>query len=141
MPPPGLKLSGIKNVINRLNIETRKIENNAKVGLLNAANHIRRSTETKKPLVPVDLGNLRNSWTAVIIPQLNPNKIAVRMGYSANYAFFVHESVDGHFNAPNVLTTSRWKRPGSGPKWFQIALNREQQAIVDILAAAAGKEL
>ncbi len=44
-------------------------------------------------------------------------------GYSANYALWVHEKIGA----------VKWKRPGSGPKWFEIAVSRNTKKIVDII--------
>lgn len=155
--PPGLKLKGLSTVLNNLNREVGEIEKNAKRGMFNAARLVRQSTETKEPKVPVDTSNLRNSWTQAIVPQPDPTKIRLRFGYTAAYAFFVHEKVDGiggdgGGDAGALAATGsgafgggfvnpNWKRPGSGPKWFQVAINREKDAMVKELAAAAGEGL
>jgi hypothetical protein len=41
------------------------------------------------------------------------------MGFTANYAIFVHENMDAVF-----------KRPGSGPKFLEKALERNQIKIL-----------
>ena len=125
----GIKVRGISNLVNNLNSEARKIEKSTERGLLNAANHLRRSMETKSPKTPVDTGNLRSSWTVQPIP--HPTKKKIRMGYTANYAFFVHEMVGGDFDAG-----VNWSRPGSGPKWFEIAIRRETNAMINEIAMA-----
>lgn len=45
------------------------------------------------------------------------------MGFSANYAFFVHEMIEAEF-----------KRPGSGAKFLEAALRNKQQEIVRAIA-------
>ena len=50
------------------------------------------------------------------------------MGYSANYAMYVHELL-GTKSGKEV----HWKRKGSGPKWFEIALRKHSGAIKDIM--------
>ena len=150
--PPGVRLKGLNKVLNNLNREVGEIEKNAKEGLFNAARLVRQSTETKEPKVPVDKGNLRNSWTQAIIPQPDPTKIRLRFGYTAAYAFFVHEKVDGAGDAGGLAATGsgafgggfvnpNWKRPGSGPKWFQVAINRERDEMVKAIGESAGKGL
>lgn len=49
----------------------------------------------------------------------------VALGYTAPYALYVHEHITGPQN---------WSRPGSGPKWFQAAVMRSRDAIVEIVA-------
>ena len=46
------------------------------------------------------------------------------MGYSANYAIYVHE---------NMASNIKWKRPGSGPKWFQEAVFKNSNKILGII--------
>jgi hypothetical protein len=48
----------------------------------------------------------------------------VIMGYSANYALFVHEMELAH---PGV----EWKREGSGGKWLEAAFKRNRNKIID----------
>lgn len=48
--------------------------------------------------------------------------IVVMMGYTANYALFVHESVDKQFH-----------REGSGPKWFETAIKNNSSSILNII--------
>jgi len=54
----------------------------------------------------------------------NPKKATVVMGYSANYAMWIHEHLGAHF-------TSR--SPAAGPKWFQEAIDRNHGKIVEII--------
>ena len=44
------------------------------------------------------------------------------MGYSANYAVYIHENF-----------AAKFKRPGAGPKWFEASVNRNRDKIVQIL--------
>jgi len=51
---------------------------------------------------------------------------AVALGFSAFYAFFVHEMVGAHF-----------QRPGSGAKFFESALKRNHDKIVKVIQEEA----
>ena len=53
-------------------------------------------------------------------------QFGVIMGFSANYAVFVHEMVDrgGGIN---------WKRAGSGPKFLEAAMRRNAKKILGII--------
>jgi hypothetical protein len=48
--------------------------------------------------------------------------LGIMFGYSANYAAYVHENIDAKF-----------KRPGSGPKWFEAALKRNSKTVLKII--------
>ena len=113
------------------------------------------------PLIPMDTGNLRASWFTATstgegeagdyasfrgnnASEMQSNHGAVTsacsqmaakykypvlvMGFSANYATYVHEMVDaGREEGIN------WKRPGSGPKFFESALKRNKKNILEII--------
>jgi len=51
------------------------------------------------------------------------------MGYSVNYAGFVHEFISE--------MTINWKRPGSGAKWLETHLKAESGKIVEIISEQA----
>jgi len=44
------------------------------------------------------------------------------MGYTANYALWVHENIGAHF-----------KRPGAGPKWFEAAIKSQRDNIIKVI--------
>jgi len=50
------------------------------------------------------------------------------MGFTANYAIFVHEMTD-----ENTGKKINWKRPGSGAKFFEKALYRNKEKILQIM--------
>jgi hypothetical protein len=54
----------------------------------------------------------------------NPKRATVVMGYSANYAMWVHENLGAHFTT---------RSPAAGPKWFQEAIDRNQGKIIQIV--------
>jgi hypothetical protein len=53
-------------------------------------------------------------------------KFVIMIGYTANYALYVHEGPGGNMGA-------RFQRPGAGVKWFEAAVKRNAQAIVKII--------
>ena len=55
---------------------------------------------------------------------LPAGKVTLIMGYSANYAIYVHE---------NMASGIKWKRPGSGPKWFQESVYRNSAKMLGII--------
>lgn len=147
------KLKGMKQVMRNLDKAIQDIENRSLKGLILAAIYLRRDMEKTSPTIPVDFGNLRSSWFVVTskgetkttspifkeddgtisssyeqakqtATQLakQSGKPTVIIGFGANYAVFVHESVDYNF-----------KRPGSGAKFFEEALRRNEEQILKII--------
>jgi hypothetical protein len=120
-----MNLKGLEAVIANLNKEIKAIEGRSLAGMIRAAVVVRRSTEETPPLTPVDLGNLRASWFTHpgYAPGGNP---FLTMGYSANYAVYVHEMVGAKF-----------QRPGAGAKWFQAAFRRNKDRILEVIREEA----
>lgn len=54
---------------------------------------------------------------------LPAGKQVVIMGYSANYAIYVHEN----------MAARKWKREASGPKWFQESVYRNSAKMLGII--------
>lgn len=54
----------------------------------------------------------------------------VIMGYSANYALWVHEMI-GENKEIN------WSRPKSGARWFEIAVNKHKDTLIQIVRDTA----
>ena len=84
--------------------------------------------EKTPPLIPLDTGNLRASWFTTTFRKFK--NLGLILGFNANYAVFVHEMVD---KGKGI----NWKRPGSGPKFFEAALNRNHKQILQIIAKNA----
>jgi len=111
------------------------------------------------PKIPVDLGNLRASFyivpskgsvkvgTTASFKGSNANRLSaghsnemararslvssskmpsVALGFSAYYAWYVHENVGANF-----------QRPGAGAKYFEAALKRNRDKIVQIIRQEA----
>ena len=117
----GAQILGLDKVGANLNKEILKIKGRSMKGLIEAAAFIRRDMEQTDPKIPVDTGNLRASWFTTTIRQ-TVNIFGVLMGFTANYAVWVHEMVDAVF-----------KRPGAGAKFFEYALKRNKQKILEII--------
>jgi hypothetical protein len=145
-------LTGIKDVVDGLEKEYRRIKRKSNKGLINAAILIQRDMDKTPPKVPADLRNLQASWFAVTIKEvatksqftgkdagqlradhsealasaktmLSANRPSLVMGFSANYSAAVHEY-------PENLN---WNRPGSGPKFFEKALERNKTKILQTI--------
>ena len=152
-------LSGLKEVEAGLNKAIAEIKETSLKGLIRAAIVIRDDMEHTPPKIPVDLGNLRascyiaasgkgavesgsnftgkdasrlssdhsqsvSSATAETASDKNPSVI---IGFSAYYAVYVHEMPD----------TNNFNRAGSGPKFLEDAIKRNEQRILSIIAEEA----
>lgn len=126
-PKSGIK--GMDVVLSNLNREILAIKGRSMAGLIEASVLIRRDMEKTPPLIPIDTGNLRASWFVTQIRKVK--QFGLVMGFSSNYAVFVHEMVDRGSRRIN------WKRPGSGPKFFEAALRRNTKQIFQIIAKNA----
>jgi len=122
------ELKGIEQVIGRLRKVTAQTEGLAMKGLIDAAIIVRRDMDETPPLIPVDTGNLRSSWFTS--PFYSKGRPGVVMGFTANYAVFVHEMVDRGFES-STRQHINWNRPGSGPKFFEASLKRNIPRIMD----------
>lgn len=118
------KLKGLPEVVANLNKEIDEIKGRSITGLIAAAAMIRRDMDRTPPLIPVDTGNLRQSWTVVPVPIVN--KPTIMLGFFADYALWVHESIGAHF-----------RRPGAGAKFFEAALLRNHDAILKVIQQTA----
>ena len=166
MPNTGVK--GFDIWMARLNKEIElTIPNCSMKGLIMAAARVRRETENKPPMTPLDYGNLRASYFVVTSKGKVANDVGntgfvdnpktglkasqlksehndaiaecigiVRanegmkgkfliMGYSANYALFVHEMPEANF------TVKKGRIPGA--KWFETAFKRNRAKILQII--------
>ena len=117
-------LIGIETVMRGLNNRLTKMNAYSLDGMRDVAADIRRDMETTSPTIPVDTGNLRNSWFNEFVKKVGKKGWGMIFGFSANYAFWVHENID---------PTVNWNRPGSGPKFLQAALKRNFREILTIL--------
>ena len=60
------------------------------------------------------------------------------LGFSANYAMWVHEMVDADFTKPKKVGNKlHARRPGAGAKFFEMALIRNKGQMLQILAKYA----
>jgi len=123
---PNTGIKGMDIVLSNLNKEIKAIEGRSMQGLIRAAIILRADMDTTPPLIPIDTGNLRSSWFTTNFRQ--GTMFGLTMGFSANYAVFVHEMVDKGSKVIN------WSRPDSGPKFFEAALKRNKERILQEIA-------
>ena len=120
------KLIGMEKVIMNLRREIAMIKGRSMAGLIEGAMIIRRDMDRTPPMIPLDTGNLRASWfTESFYVTGDPG---LKIGFSANYATFVHEMLDN-----SGTKKINWSRPGSGPKFFQAALFRNTYQVLEAI--------
>lgn len=61
--------------------------------------------------------------------------VSLVMGYTAWYAFYVHEDL-----GRSKSGSKNWNRPGSGPKWFESALKNSRKAILACIVKENNKK-
>lgn len=157
-----VRLLGVEQVMNNLRKEIQKIKNYSMKGLIQSAIVIRRDMDKVPPKIPLDWGNLRQSWFtttgygnsandsgnfkgddagtlsgdhASVVSTASGQATSVSktskpiliLGFSAHYAPYVHEMGEG----------VAWKRPGSGPKFFESALKNNEKTIIELIKANA----
>jgi len=115
------RTAGLPRVISKLNREIRQIEGRTGAGMLEAGKFIEGESNE---LAPMEFGVLVNSsFTKEVIGGRQP---IVAVGYTAEYAPFVHE----------MPATNNFTKPGSGPKFLERAAGNTRQ-ILAIIARRA----
>lgn len=144
-------LEGMNIVLHNLNKEIVAIKGRSMSGLIKGAMVIRRDMDITEPLIPVDTGNLRSSWfTQPIHIMAKLQSIpALLIGFTANYAVFVHEMVGANFKGhpekvkytkkgkPTSETKKFFRRPGAGAKFFEASLDRNAKEVLRIVREEA----
>jgi len=116
------KILGIEKVSKNLNLKLTEYKAVSMRGMIESAALIRYDMEKTPPYIPIDTGNLRASWSVNSV-YVGKNPVVV-MGFSAEYAVYVHENMEPAVN---------WGRPGSGPKFFEAAFKRNKQAMLKLI--------
>lgn len=111
-------ISGFDNVLRNLNQKIGMIKSKSRQGLKVAGLIVEGAS---KRMTPVDTGNLR-AGTYTELLEISGN-VGVEIGYTANYAVFVHERTELHHNFGQA-------------KFLEEALKQNER---QILGAIAGK--
>jgi len=116
-----MQLKGIDEVNVNLHAALQGLEFKSITAMQETARIIRYDMDKTPPLIPVGkTGKLRASW--FVSSFKTPKGPGLVMGFSANYAVYVHEMVGAHF-----------RRPGAGAKWFEAALKRNHNKMLKII--------
>lgn len=113
-------IKGVDKVLTNLNKEINKIKKRSMEGLIEAVIMLERDMDETPPTIPIDLGNLRASFFRD--PRYIGDRPIIVFGFNASYAWWVHENVGANF-----------KRPGSGAKFLEAALKRNEKRILEII--------
>lgn len=149
-------LEGTRNISANINKEILLMKGKSLAGLISASIIVRRKMAFTPPLVPVDTRNLDHSWFVTTAKSIEDGKspafkgeksgelasehsqvtsnekanmMAIKipmltMGFSANYAIYVHERVGDDI---------KYRKPGSGAKFFQSALEGSKGEILQTI--------
>jgi hypothetical protein len=144
-------VKGLREVMNNLNKEIKKIEGRSIKGLLNAAIDIKRIAE---PTTPIDLGNLRSSFFIVTTlgTHTEPPRFSNDRGDAAeleaahtNLIAEAKATVSAKAKTEKILimgysanyaaavhemVDAQFKTPGTMAKWFQLAISQNTATIL-----------
>lgn len=101
---------------------------NAQFAMKQAIDYVDRDMVHTPPTIPWDKGNLFGSRFRTPM-----GKTGIIFGFGANYAVYVHERVKGAKWGDGVVGDVKWTKPGSGPKFFEEALKRNETQMLEII--------
>lgn len=123
-----IRVDGIDDVLRDLNREISGIKNRSRSGLMAAG--LKVEAESKRR-VPREYGNLVNSAYTRRAPD-NPD--AVEIGYSAEYAVYVHENMEQRLQGePRPSGLGVYWGPSGQPKYLESALRDLQGEILETI--------
>ena len=133
-------------MVGNLNKAIGKMDDSAYAAFIIISTLLKREMMRNEPTVPKDMGILRNSYFTVTarkteapmqdetgsVPSaesfVKTYKFPILvLGFSASYAVFVHEMVEGEGKTIN------WSLPGSGSKFLEKALYNNKDKILEII--------
>ena len=100
------------------------VRRDAEFGAEAALAYLYEVMDTKYPRIPKRSGELRESFFVNKYVEGRGEQVSFQFGFSAPYAFIVHEMVGESIN---------WTRPGSGPKYFQTHIRNESARMMKII--------
>lgn len=139
---PNSGVKGIDKIMYKLTKQIELIEGRSAMGLIESARFVREDMGRTPPLIPFDTGNLEGSWFVTSFKE--GNSPAVIMGFSANYAAWVHEMVDADFTSTRIRygpgkgrRREYTPRAGAGAKFLEAAIKRNVGNILEIIRNTA----
>lgn len=154
--------ASFEKVMKNLNREIEGIRGRTMKGLIRGAIIVRRAIDTESPSIPVDTGNLRQSWFVTTSKgNTKEGQNPEFKGKGAGKMSARHSSVvpnmqtlatsKGNKNKPllimgfsaNYATSvhenvgTHFRRPGSGAKFFESAIKNHEKEILDVIKKEA----
>ena len=117
-----MAVSGLENVLKNLNSEVKKIQGRTFKGMRKAGLFLQGEAQE---ITPVEFSPLINS-AFTNTEKLGP-RFVTRVGYTIDYAPFVHEMPE----------TNSFTKPGTGPKFLERAVKSNQSQILKIIKSEA----
>lgn len=115
-------LKGMGNISKRLRLEMDRSARDIESGMMLAVAHVKGES---MEVVPVEYGVLANS--AFTDTEINANFVTGRVGYTVEYAPYVHE----------MPSTYNFTKPGTGPKFLEKPLEDNIKTVESLIAGKA----
>lgn len=127
-----VKIKGLDKAIAEVNKAIGKIQGVTMGGLMSAGLLVQRRAQER---VPVEYGNLRGSAYTRKTPE-NPKRVEV--GFSAAYAFYVHENLEQKWKGQERRSgLGQYWGPKGEPKFLENALRDSKADILATVKASA----
>lgn len=134
-----MKVKGLDSVLKNLNKEIEGIRGNTRKGLSKAGLFIKGEAVER---APVEFGILRNSAFSQLSPIARKSTASVKIGFTAEYAAYVHEMPMVNSGKPRQGTGKKgtyWE--GGENKFLEKAVKLNIKEILGIIQKEAGKDL
>jgi len=157
-----VEVKGLQNILSNLNKEIQKIEKRSLSGLIKGANLIRNDMDTTPPKIPIDKGNLRNSWFVVtsngaVIRGKSPSFVGeesskIKEGHASTVTDaksvsliakgpFVVFGFGAYYAAyVHEMIEANFSRSGTGALFLSNAIARNSKAVLGVIANEVKKK-
>ena len=123
------KLKGVREAIARTSQIVDEITATKVVRALKSATYIIRTESAT--LTPIDTSNLINSQFDTI--EINGTRVTGKIGYSANYALYVHNATGKLKGRPRANGNGVYWQPGGEPKFLTKAAERTRSLVDGVI--------
>ena len=138
-------ISGIDEVLKRLNKEIQGIERRSEAGMIKAIIPVMAQSKIE---TPIDTSNLIGSQygpnTRADAIERTSKGVVVEIGFTGAYAPFVHEMVGANFTGPRPTAISKARqvsgKPTAKAKFLEDPLKANEKQIIDTIKAEADFE-
>lgn len=125
----GGKLVGMREAIARTEQIVGEITATKSIRALKSATYIIRTEAAT--LTPIDTSNLINSQFDTV--EINGTRLTGKIGYSANYALYVHNASGKLKGRPRANGNGVYWQPGGEPKFLTKAAERTRSLVDDVI--------